>query len=233
MFRLGLGLLLFGGCGLVSSNAADVSLDLPPKPFSIDTSGWQVTQDAATAYLATTCTPSTTTAMDVCAAAATAACPMNCSGSCDASAHTCDLALQIAAHQMVDLLTEEPSLESLASHSDVTVTVDSVQYEVVDNTLSIATPPITVYVAPMSATLPTDSGVTAIASIEPVAAKAVVATENLSFLDGGQAALTAAMSDFKDPFNVIVGATITLAAGDPLPTGKLDATVQINAHASP
>ncbi len=231
MFRLGLGLLLLGGCGLVSSSAADVSLDLPPKPFSIDTSGWQVTQDAATAYLATTCTPSTTT--DVCAAAATAACPMNCTGSCDAGAHTCDLALQVAAHQMVDLLTEEPSLESLANHSGVTVTVDSVQYQVTDNTLNIATPPITVYVAPMSATLPTDSGVTAIATIDPVAAKAVVATENLAFLDGGQAALTAAMSDFKDPFNVIVGATITLAPGESLPTGKLDATVQINAHASP
>jgi hypothetical protein len=229
MFRLGLGLLMFAGCGLVSSNAADVPLDLPAKPFSIDTSGWQVTQQSADAYFATSCT----TSADVCAAAATAACPMNCTGSCDTSSHTCDLALQVAAHQMVNLLMDAPSLQSIADHSGLTITVDSVQYQVTDNTLNIATPPITVYVAPMSATQPSDPGVTAIATIQPIAAKALVATANLDFVDGGQAALASAMSDFKDPFNVIVGSTITLSAGDPLPTGKLDATVQINAHASP
>jgi hypothetical protein len=232
MFRLGLGVLLLAcGCGLVNSNAADVALDLPPKPFSIDTSGWQVTQMAANAYLATSCDPGAST--DVCAVAATSACPMNCSGSCDSSAHTCDLALEIAAHQMVNLLTDAPSLEAIADHSGVTITVDSVQYQVTDNSLNIATPPITVYVAPMSSTAPTDPGVTAIATIEPVAAQAVVASANLAFVAGGEAALSAAMNDFKDPFNVIVGAAITLKPGDPLPTGKLDATVQINAHASP
>jgi hypothetical protein len=231
MFRLGLGLALLGGCGLLSSNAADVSLDLPPKQFSIDTSAWQVTQASADALFSTSCDPSGS--IDVCSAAATAACPMNCAGSCDATAHTCDLALEVAAYQMVNLLSDRPSLESLANETGVTVTVDSVQYEVTDNTLNIATPPITVYVAPMSATQPTDAGVIAIATIGSVAPKAVTASTNLSFLDGGQAALTAALSDFKDPFNVIVGATIDLAAGDPLPTGKLDATVQINAHAHP
>ncbi len=39
------------------------------------------------------------------------------------------------------------------------------------------------------------------------------------------------MSTFKTPFNVIVGATITLHDGDPVPTGKLDANVHIKAHA--
>ncbi len=233
MYRLALGVLLLGGCGLLSSNAADVSLDLPPKPFSIDTSGWQVTQQTADAYLTTSCMPSTSSAADVCNAAATAACPANCTGSCDATAHTCDLSLQIAAHQMVDLLSDSPQLETIVNHSGVTITVDSVEYMVNDNTLNIATPPITVYVAPMSSTQPSDPGVTAIATIQPVAPKALVAAADLAFIDDGQAALDTAMNDYKDPFNVIVGATITLGAGDPLPTGKLDATVQINAHASP
>jgi hypothetical protein len=233
MYRLALGALLLGGCGLLSSNSADVALDLPAKPFSIDTSGWQVTQQTADAYLSTTCTPGTNSTGDVCSAAATAACPANCTGSCDSTAHTCDLALQIAAHQMVDLLSDSPNLEALADHSGVTITVDSVEYMVSDNSLNIATPPITVYVAPMSSTQPGDTGVTAIATIATVEPEALVAAADLEFVDGGQAALDAAMSDYKDPFNVIVGATITLADGDPLPTGKLDATVQINAHASP
>ena len=225
-------LVLVSGCGVISSNAADVALDLPPKTFSIDASGWQVSQMAADAYLATTCDPAAPLP-SVCASAATAACPMNCTGTCDASAHTCDLALEVAAHQAVDLLSDEPSLQSLADTTGVTVTVDRVQYQVVDNTLTIATPPMTIYVAPMSATQPTDPGAIAIATIAPVPAATLVVATDLAWLPGGEAALMAAMSDFKDPFTVLVGATIMLDAADPLPTGKLDASVEINAHASP
>src|ERR1700760_4984335 len=191
MYRLALGALLLGGCGILSSNPADVSLDLPPKPFSIDTSGWQVTQTAADAYLATSCMPTTSSAADVCNAAATAACPANCSGACDSAAHTCDLSLEIAAHQMVDLLSDSPQFATVADHSGVSVAVDSVAYMVNDNSLNIATPPITVYVAPMSATQPSDPGVTATATIQPVAAQTLVASADLAFVDGGKDALDA------------------------------------------
>lgn len=230
MFRLFLGLVACSGCGLISSNATDVALDLPAKTFSIDASGWQVSQMTADAYLATSCDPA---GSNVCTAAAAAACPANCTGTCDATAHTCDLALEVAAHQLVNLLSDQPSLQSLAGHAGVTVTVDRVQYQVTGNTLNIATPPMTVYVAPMSATQPSDAGSTAIATIDPVPAATLVATTDLVFLPGGEAALTAAMSNFENPFTVIVGATIMLGPGDPVPTGRLDASVQINAHASP
>jgi hypothetical protein len=39
------------------------------------------------------------------------------------------------------------------------------------------------------------------------------------------------MSNYKNPFNVIVGSTLTLKMGDMVPTGRLDAVVQITAHA--
>jgi acetolactate synthase regulatory subunit len=230
MFRVSITWALATGCGL--TNSASVSLDLPPKTFTIDASGWQVTQSGADVYLATKCDP-TQTSVSVCATAAMTACPMNCTGACDALARTCDLALEVAAHQAVDLLTDQPSLQSLADHADVTVTVDRVQYQVADNTLNITTPPMTIYVAPMSATQPTDMGATAIATIDSVPAGTLVAQTDLEFLPGGEATLTAAMSDFENPFTVIVGATITLDSEDPLPTGKLDASVQINAHATP
>jgi hypothetical protein len=39
------------------------------------------------------------------------------------------------------------------------------------------------------------------------------------------------MSTYKNPFNVIVGSTLVISAGDMVPTGKLDAVIQIKAHA--
>jgi hypothetical protein len=39
------------------------------------------------------------------------------------------------------------------------------------------------------------------------------------------------MSTYKNPFNVIVGAKLTIKDGDPVPTGKLDAVVKITGHA--
>ena len=39
------------------------------------------------------------------------------------------------------------------------------------------------------------------------------------------------MSTYKNPFNIIVGSDLRIEAGDPVPTGKLDAVVQIKAHA--
>ena len=41
----------------------------------------------------------------------------------------------------------------------------------------------------------------------------------------GKQNLVDTMGTYKNPFNVIVGATLTLEAGDMVPTGKLDATV--------
>lgn len=225
-------LVAFGGsgCGLISSDAS-VALDLPAQTFTVDSSGWQV-GSAADVFLSTTCDPSTPSP-NVCSSAVAQACATNCSGSCDATAHTCDLALDVAAYQTIDLLSDQPTLQSLADHTGVTVSIDSVYYQIVDNSLNIATPPLTLYVGPMAATHPSDAGAVAIATIDPVPAGVVVASTQLQFLANGQAALEAAIGDLQDPFNVIVGGTITLEAGDASPTGKLDASVQINAHATP
>jgi hypothetical protein len=54
----------------------------------------------------------------------------------------------------------------------------------------------------------------------------------MTYDETGKQNLVTTMGSYKNPFNVIVGATLTLEAGDMVPTGKLDATVHIKAHAS-
>src|SRR6478672_1996479 len=124
--------VLSAGCGLVSSDVTNFDLTLPDKDFSVDTSGWQVDQQAATTYLDTSCT---NPAPNVCTTAAASACAANCAGVCDAG-NKCDLQLMVAVHQGVDLVMEKPELKTINDEPVIKVTIDSVKYEVTDNTLN-------------------------------------------------------------------------------------------------
>lgn len=225
--RLCMGALLLSGCGLISSDVTNFDLTLPDKTFSVDTSSWNVNQQAASAFLSTQCT---NTPQNVCTSAASAACAMNCTGSCGAS-NTCELQLNVAVHQPVDLVTEKPELKTINDQPVIKVSIDSVQYEVDANTLNVATPAMTIYVAPMSVMDPKDPQAKAVGTVDPVPPGTTVARRDVTFTADGKQNLIDIMSTYKNPFNVIVGGTLTVTSSTPVPMGKLDAIVHIKAHA--
>jgi hypothetical protein len=218
---------VLSACGLVSSDVTNFDLTLPDKKFSVDTSGWQVDQQAASTYLDTSCT---NPAPNVCTTAAAAACTANCSGVCGTN-NKCDLQLDVALHQGVDLVMEKPELKTINSEPVIKVTIDSVQYEVTDNTLNVATPPMGVFVAPMSITDPNDPMSQQIGTIDAIPAGSTFPPRDMAYTAAGKQALADTMGTYRTPFNVIVGATLTVKAGEALPSGKLDAIVHITAHA--
>jgi hypothetical protein len=224
---LGLSLAL-ASCGVISPDVANFDLTLPDKKFAIDTGRWQVDSVEATRYLGMDCSQRA----DVCNAVQLA-CPMGCSGTCNAS-YTCDLSLNISASQKVDLVAEKPELQSINDEPVIKVTIDSVTYDVPSNTLNVNTPEITVYVAPLATTAVdlSDAEVKAIGTIAPVPAGWV--TESplmLKFTSTGKAELVKIMSSFKTPFNVLVGSALVVTNGQAVPTGKLEAVVHIKGHA--
>jgi len=223
-----LGMCVLSACGLVSSDVTNFDLTLPDKNFSVDTSGWQVDQTAAMTYLDTSCT---NPAPNVCTSAAASACSMNCTGSCDTTTNKCDLALAVSVYKGVDLQMDQPELSTINSEPVIKVTIDSVKYEVTDNTLNVATPAMGVYVAPMSITDPSDPMARQIGTIDPIPAMTTLTATDMTYTADGKQALADIMGTYRTPFNVIVGATLTIKAGDRLPTGKLDAIVHITAHA--
>jgi hypothetical protein len=227
--RLGSGLLaglLLTSCSLISSDVTNFDLTLPDKKFSIDTAGWQVDSNAANLYLAQSCTTST-----MCNAAVTLACKMGCSGSCS-STHTCDLSLDVSLSQPVDLVMEKPELKTINDEPVIKVTIDSVTYEVTNNTLNVDTPQVNVYVAPMSVIKPTDPMAKMIGTIAPVLAhQTTTSPQPIMFTPTGKADLVNIMSTFKTPFNVLVGSSLLVHSGQPVPAGKLDAVVHIKGHA--
>jgi hypothetical protein len=218
------------GCGLISSDVTNFDLTLPDKKFSIDTAGWQIDQSKADLYLSQSCSSN---AM-VCSSAVQQACPMGCSGSCNGK--TCDLSLDVSVVQKVDLVMERPELKSINDQPVIKVTIDSVTYDVIANTLNVDTPAITVYVAPASVVKVDlkDPQVKAIGTIPPVPAGTTTAAsgaKSIQFTATGKAELVNIMSTFKTPFNILVGSSILVTAGQPIPTGKLDAVVHIKGHA--
>ena len=224
----GAALIALSSCGLISSDVTNFDLTLPDKNFSVDAASWEIMDADARQLLMTSCAGNET----ICGSAAQAACPMNCDGECNASTQTCDLFLGISLYQNVDLLAEKPELQQINDEPVIKVTLDSVTWEVTANTLDTATPPMTVYVAPMSIMDPNAPEAKAIGTISGVDPGQVTdGPQQIAFTATGKADLIAAMSTFKTPFNVIVGSTITVGQGQSVPQGRLDAVVHIRAHA--
>jgi hypothetical protein len=222
-------LVATSGCGLISSDVTNFDLTLPDKNFTVDATKWQIDQQQADAVLMTNCSSQPT----VCASAAMQACGMmGCSGSCNTTSQTCDLSLDVGLYQPIDLLTEKPELKSINDEPVIKVTIDSVTYEVTGNTLNVPTPEMTIYVAPKSVMTPKDPMAKVIGTIPAVpAGQTTTKPEMIAFTANGKAELVNIMSTFKTPFNVLVGATLVIHAGTPVPTGKLDAVVHIKGHA--
>lgn len=221
-------LVATSGCGLISSDVTNFDLTLPDKSFTVDATKWQIDQQQADAVLMTSCSSQPT----VCASAAMQACATGCSGSCNATSQTCDLSLDVGLYQPIDLISEKPELKSINDEPVIKVTIDSVTYEVTANSLNVATPEMTVYVAPKSVMNPKDPMAKAIGTIGAMpAGQTTTKPEQIMFTANGKAELVNIMSTFKTPFNVLVGATIVIHAGTPVPSGKLDAVVHIKAHA--
>jgi hypothetical protein len=215
------------GCGLINSNVTNFDLQ-DDKSFTIDASSWMVDSAKAQVYLGTSCDAAPT----VCSSAAQQACAMNCSGTCDMTSHTCDLALAVTVYQLVDLQNDNSGLAQIKNEPVIKVMIDSVTYDVAPNTLNVPTPPLTVFVAPMSVTTTNDPNAKAIGTIAAVPAMGTGSAMSMAYTDTGQQDLVDIMSNYKNPFNVIVGGTLTVRAGDPIPTGSLTSAVHIHAHAN-
>jgi hypothetical protein len=226
-------LAVLSSCGLIDSDVTNFNLTLPDKAFSVDASGWQVNQTAADTFLAMSCSSAPT----ICSSAATQACPMNCTGRCGTTSK-CELELNVSAYKSIDLVMEKPELNQINDQPVIKVTIDSVRYAVNANTLNVATPEMGVYVAPITVMDPKDPMAKKIGIIASVPAGATVASRDMTYTPEGKQLLVDTMSTYKNPFNVIVGTgggaddpKLVVKSGDPVPTGKLDAVIQINAHA--
>jgi hypothetical protein len=220
-------LAVLGGCGLISSDVTNFDLTLPDKTFTVDTSQWMVTQQQADAATSVSCAGNP----GICATGAQQACTkVTCTGTCDAS-NFCELDVQVALYQMVDLLNEKPELKTINDQPLVGVHIDKIEYQVTENTLNVATPELGLYVAP-STVMAIGPDAVQIGTVPSIPAGQTPPLMAVDLGADGQAALAKYMGDYKNPFNIIVGSTVPISHGATVPMGRLTAKVKVTAHAS-
>ena len=219
--------LALSGCGLISSDVTNFDLTLPDKTFTVDTASWGLGN--VDAFTSTSCSANA----GVCAAAAQQACNQGqCFGSCDSATQTCDLKVLVSLWQPVDLVAEKPELQTINNQPLVGVTIDKLEYQVIENSMNVATPPMTMYIAPATVMAPGDPQAHAIATIPAVPAGTTQALMAIELTADGKTQLAKFMGDYATPFNIIVGAELDVKQGDTVPAGRLAAKVVVTAHAS-
>jgi hypothetical protein len=203
------------GCGLISTDITRLTFDLPTETYTFDTAQWNippVLQGAAFPSIACTtdndcCTLGAAAGLDC--TMTTLACM---SGSCAAE-------FPESQATMVNLSTQVmPSLSSYTSL--VSISISSIKYTVRSNSLNVAIPPLSIYLAKMGVTSPTDPGAQLFGTVPSIAAGSTP-TGNVQLEPNAAATFQTFTSDLKTPFEIITAATVVIGAGTPVPTGAI------------
>ncbi len=250
----------FGSC-IISSDVDDFEIRLPEKEFRFDTGS----PDSAPPAVIVMSQPCVASPVDSCAAMSedlfcnedgdcelvdptvlpTIPCDdtLQCvellgdSASCNQTDGACQFTQEFELHTRVELANEVPELADLGGSSLTTVQFSYVRMLVLENTLTLATPPVSLYIAPdavASLYLPDsplvlDPDVRVVGVIDPIPAATSGQTVDVVLDPDGDAALTEYCRTPEVPFKLFVHAQMTFRAGDPIPQGAL--TLRIDSAA--
>jgi hypothetical protein len=215
------------GCGLVDSDVTDIDISLPEREVTVDTADWQLSSNER--LQAVDCSQD----QQICSTGLAELCGSEdvCSGSCG-NGNRCEVSVRVALWHTFDLGAERPELQQIEGQPLVEVRIDRVYYTVEENSLDVASPPLTVYVAPEGIMAPEDNQAQVVGRIAPVPAMTTIDEADVELTPEGKDHLAARMKDYDTPFNLIVGSELTIEAGDKLPHGRMVTVVKATAVAS-
>ncbi len=209
------------GCGLISTDVTSVTLGLPPQDFRIDSSDWRLPPGT---------TPVIPCAGD-CTALSAAVCGQeNCTAACGSDS-VCYAKVPISLKNDFDLARDAPSYQQVSMLPAVSVTVQSVTFDISENTLNLDTPSLAVYFGPTSITGPNDPGAELVGMIPAVAA-GQTGRFPVTFSANGSDIVKKYMDDFRTPFRAIVYGEIVVHGGQASPTGRMVGQINATAKAS-
>ncbi|HET6611027.1 MAG TPA: hypothetical protein VFG83_03525 [Kofleriaceae bacterium] len=222
-------LLLFtgAGCGLIDSSVDDFNLKIDKQTLTVDTTSWMLSADDSLPSI------DCSSMAGVCSAAAQDVCGAEfCFGECVAESGTCRLTVLVSLSETIDMKVEADGIEQVDDEPVIGVTVDRVYYNVVANTFEqVMMPPLSLYVAPRTVMSPGDPQAEMVGTIPAIAPGTTPQDVDVDFSGTGAEALRKHIGDWQTPFNIIVGGTVTLEAGDTIPHGKIQVDVYVDAHA--
>jgi hypothetical protein len=231
--------LLAVGCNFVDSNGLHVGYAFDVQHFA------QALGDQAKPQTVPNVPCQSGASPDACAQAAGQLPPTTLAGtevSCQSNA--CAAQASFTLPQKIDLRNAMTSVPSEAVQFGINaVAIDRVAYWV-SNQLNVRTPMIELYVAPDTAKDINDANAVKLGSVAPVDAGSTTCNDpmdtsgdtaqlttsvvcDVPLTDAGQKKLASFVQNYRNaPFQILVHATLTAKAGEPLPAGSLDVWVR-------
>ncbi len=219
------GLVGLAGC-VIDSKVDEVNLDLPERRVIVNTADWELTDEGTMPSIE--CSAKS----DLCAEHVEMWCGAEeiCGAECRQD--TCEVNVLVALWNTIDLTVEQAALAQLEGRPLQTVTIDEVAFTVSENTLDVDSPVLTVSVAPTGVMSVGGGGAQPVGRIPSLPAGSTIDDESIELTPGGRMLLADRMRDYQTPFNLVVGSTVVLRAGDPVPSGRLVADLKVSAHAA-
>ncbi len=219
------GLVGLAGC-VIDSKVDEVNLDLLERRVIVDTADWELTDEGTMPSVECAARP------DLCVEHVEMWCGADeiCDATC--AQETCEVNVLVALWNTIDLTVEQAAaLAQLEGRPLQTVTIDEVAFTVSENTLNVDSPALTVSVAPTGVMSVGGGGAEAVGIIPSLPPGETITLESIELTPRGQMVLANRMREYQTPFNLVVGSTILLRAGDPVPSGRLVADLKVSAHA--
>jgi len=221
------------GCGLISSDLATISFDLPPKTYTFDSSqaGWNAPMSGAFAMV-----PAVACAADAdCCSPLLMAAGVDCGMLvCDGATATCAFAVTVESPpQMIDLKNEAQLPSSLANQSVLDITVNKLSYDVGQNSLNVDLPPVDLFLGPQGATKPSDPGVVKFATVPSILHGATPTNANIPLEPAANSVFENIGMHLGTPFVFLAQTRVVIPGGTPPPSGALTLTIKGQLSAKP
>lgn len=166
----------------------------------------------------------------------------NATFTCDAATAACMATYQLRLSYDIDLAQQTTFPKEAIMYGVRAVTLDRILYWIRQNTLPVATPKIEVYVGPLAAVDERDARAVLLGTIASLPAGSVSCADEIDpegdsdaqgaqvcrvpLESAGRGALETFVADYKTPFRLLVHATVTAKAGDPIPSGTIAFSVR-------
>lgn len=209
------------GCGLVDSDITDFNLKLPVHDFQVNSADWGLMGDAIETH---PCPATECSTVDFCAPSTM------CENECENDT-ACAVNVPVNLVEPFHLATQAPELKSLKEGSNIDVRVEDVVFDFAENTLDIASPEFNIYIGRTDVTSGSHPNAKFIATVPSIPASAT-SKQNLVWTATGRDEFEAFLEDYETPFKIFVEAQVFLSAGDLVPQGSLDGSLDVVARVS-
>ncbi len=208
------------GCGLISSNIFDITIGLSSQTYGHDFGAPTANKVPKIACPATP---------DPCGALAGQV-PGASNGRCDEALKVCAADVSVVLPSTVNLSMDSSFASSVGSKAVRFVHTIDLAYGVNMNSTTFDIPALQLYIGPSGAKQPTDQGVVALGTLQPIPRGTLIpaGSQHVTILEG-----TAAHDKFAYyvqnpmvPFVLMVATTTTVRGDDPIPAGKIQLVIK-------